>query len=273
MERAAVGLFLLCLLASPARAEADGAAPSPPPPKWEFSFSPYVWATAFDGTLEAAGHSADVDISFSDVLDALDATFLGAVEARRSRFSFTSNLIYLRMTDSGDQVVGPGVPNAPPGSFEVRLATDSLIVELRPAFEVLALPLFGADDERRIALDLGPAARIWWFDTHMHAKLDPGVPLGPFSRRFDGSQDWVDFVAAARVRAQLTSRIGLVIAGDYGGFDLGSSAHRTWSLLGQVHYALGEHWDIAAGWRELELERNAVDLELSGPLVGATYRF
>jgi hypothetical protein len=241
--------------------------------EWEFSFAPYLWATAFDGTLEAEGHSAEVDLSFSDVLDALDAAFLGSFEARRGRFSFNSKLIYLRMTDEADRLVGPGLPAAPPGSFEVRLATDSLIVELRPAWEVLALPLFGPDDERRVALDVGPGARVWWFDTHVGAKLEPGVPAGPYSRRFDASTDWVDFVVTARVRAQLAERIGLVIAGDYGGFDIGSSSHRTWSLQGFASYRLGEHWDLAGGWRTLEIEQGAVDLEISGPLLGAIYRF
>jgi hypothetical protein len=269
MKSVVASFSLMCLLAGAARAE-DGDARDP---SWEFSFAPYLWATAFDGTLEADGQSAEVDISFSDVLDALDAAFLGSFEARRGRFSFTSNLIYLRMTDEADGLVGPGLPAAPPGSFEARLAMDSLIVELRPAWEVLSLPLFGADDERRIALDLGPGARVLWIDTHVHATLDPSLPAGPFSQRFDESVDWVDVVAAARVRARLTPSVGLVIAGDYGGFDIGSSSHRSWSLQGFASYRLGEHWDLAVGWRTLKIERDAVDLEISGPLLGAIYRF
>jgi hypothetical protein len=271
-----VGLWLLFLVApvlfllAPAvRAETTDARAA----EWKFSFAPYLWATAFDGTLEAEAQSAEVDISFSDVLDALDAGFLASFEARRGRFSFTSNLIYLRTTDEADRLVGPGLPAAPPGSLEARLAMDALIVELRPTWEVLSLPLFGPDDERRVALDVGPEARVWWIDTHVHAKLEPGVPAGPFSRRLDESTDWVDFVAAARVRAQLAERVGLVIAGDYGGFDIGSSSHRTWSLQGFASYRLGEHWDLAAGWRTLEIERKAADLEISGPLLGAIYRF
>jgi hypothetical protein len=271
MKSIAAALSLMCLLTGAARAEAD--ADSAPTREWQFIFAPYLWATTFDGTAESGGHTADIDISFSEIFDALDAGWLSTLEARNGRFSFTSNLIYLRVTDEADAVTGPALPAAPPGSFESRLAMDSLIVELRPAWEMLSLPLFGADDERRIALDLGPGARVWWIDTHVHAKLDPGVPLGPFSRRFDESSDWVDFVVAARVRARLAERIGLVIAGDYGGFDLGSSAHRTWSLLGFASYRLGEHWDLSAGWRTLKIERNAVDLEISAPLLGAIYRF
>ena len=80
-------------------------------------------------------------------------------------------------------------------------------------------------------------------------------------------------MGAARVRAQLTGNIRLVVSGDYGGFDIGSSSHRTWSLTGHLSYALGEHWDLAAGWRTLEFERGQMDLEMSGPLLGVHYRF
>ena len=125
---------------------------------------------------------------------------------------------------------------APPGSFDVRVTTQELIFELRPAWEVLSLPLFGAADERRIALDLGPGARAFWLDNHIDVKLQPGVPVGPFQSRFDESNFWVDLVAAARVRAQLSERFTLVVSGDYGGFDIGSSSHRTWSLAGLLSY-------------------------------------
>jgi hypothetical protein len=104
-------------------------------------------------------------------------------------------------------------------------------------------------------------------------KLEPGAPLGPFARRFDESFDWVDFVAAGRVRAKLGERLGLVVSGDYGGFDIGSSSHRTWLLAGFLSWRLGAHWDLAGGWRTLEIERGPVDLEMAGPLLGAAYRF
>jgi hypothetical protein len=64
-----------------------------------------------------------------------------------------------------------------------------------------------------------------------------------------------------------------VVAGDYGGFDLGSSSHRTWSLGGFLSFSLGAHWDIAAGWRTLDIERDVADFKMEGPLIGVGYRF
>ena len=269
MTRFTVMLCLSCLPAAPVLAGIDAGAA----PEWEFSLAPYFWGSGLEGTVDADNHSADVDVSFSDIWDVLDIGVLAAFEARRGKFSVTTNAIYMKISPDGGRPVGALLPAAPAGSFDVRVTTQELIFELRPAFEVLSLPLFGAADERRIALDLGPGARAFWLDNHIDVKLQPGVPVGPFQSRFDESSFWVDLVAAARVRAQLTEKIGLVVSGDYGGFDIGSSSHRTWSIAGFVSYRLGEHWDLAGGWRTLELERGAVDLEMSGPLVGANYRF
>jgi hypothetical protein len=270
MARLALSLGLLLLAGTPALAE--GAAPEPEAePRWQFSLAPYFWAAGLEGTLEAERVSADIDVSFSDIWDALDLGVLGSFEARRGKLSLASNLIYLKLSEEAERPVSPLLPVAPPGSFTVRTVTQEAIFEFRPAWETLSLAPFG--DERRVALDLGPAARVFWLDEHLHAALRPGVPVGPFSRRLDESTDWVDFLAAARVRAQLSERIGLVVFGDYGGFDIGSSSHRTWSLGGYFAYRLGEHWDLGLGWRTLELERGAVDLEMAGPLVGAMYRF
>ncbi len=64
-------------------------------PGWELHVAPYVWATPFDGTVDA--HDAEAELDFSDVLDAMDAAFLLALEARKERVSLTLNGIYLRL--------------------------------------------------------------------------------------------------------------------------------------------------------------------------------
>jgi hypothetical protein len=267
--------LLFAVSAGVAYAEPSGEPPqdAASSPEWQFAFAPYIWGTAIDGTLEADSVSTDVDVSFSDIWDALDIAALGAFEARRGKLSLTTNVIYMKLSTDESKAFGGPIPIAPGGSFDVDADAQSLIVEGRAAWEVLSLPLFGAGDERRIALDVGPAFRVWWLDTETDVKLKPGIPIGPFKTSVDASTDWVDFVAAARVRAQLLEKLTLVISGDYGGFDIGSSSHKTWSLSGIASYRLGEHWDLLAGWRTLSIERGAIDAKMEGPLVGASYSF
>jgi hypothetical protein len=242
-------------------------------PGWEFMLAPYFWAAGIEGNLDAENVSADIDVSFSDIWDALDVGVLTAFEARNGRFSVATNAIYLKLSADAERPISSVLPGAPPGSFDVRSTLEEIIFELFPRFEVLSLPLCDASGERRIALDLGPGARAFWLNTHLDVKLDPGSPLGPFSRRFDERNFWVDLVGTARVRAQLTENVRFVVAGDYGGFDIGSSSHKTWSLQGYLDYRLGRHWTLVGGWRTLEIERGSVELEMAGPLFGAAYRF
>ena len=253
---------------APAPAEAPAEAPAP---KWEFAVAPYMWFVGIDGSVDSGGRSVDVDVKFKDIWDALDVGALAAVEARRGRFSFVNNLIYLKVSTSGDHPTGAGLPSVPPGSLDVRVASSIIIWEFRPAWEVLSLPL--TSEKHRIALDIGPAGRFWWLANHADVKLKPGVPVGPFQQRSDTHTDFVDWVAAARIRARLTDDIGLVVSGDYGGFGIGSSSHATWSVAGFGMYRLGESWDLSAGWRYLSIDHGSTDINLSGPLVGLSYRF
>jgi hypothetical protein len=211
-----------------------------------------------------------VDVPFSDIWDNLDAGVLATFEARRGRFSLVSNLVYLKLSPKAEHARSPLLPIADPGSFQVRAVVQQGIFELRPAWEVAA---FEPVDGARVALDLGAGARVLWLDQHLSVKLRPGVPVGPFARRFDESADWVDFVGAARVRARFGEKLGLTVSGDYGGFDIGSSSHRTWTLAGFLSWRLSERFDLVLGYRAFEFERERAQLEMAGPLVGAMLHF
>lgn len=276
MTRAPLALSVLLLVfGSAAGAEDEGAsapADTPAPePKWEFIVAPYMWFVGINGNIDAAGRSVDVDVDFSDIWDALDVGVLTAVEARRGKFSFENNLIYMKISTSGEHPTGAGIPLAPPGSFGVRVASSMIIWEFRPAWEVLSLPL--TSEKHRIALDVGPAGRFYYIANDADVKLRPGVPVGPFQQRFSTHTDFVDWVVSARIRAQLTDNIGLVVSGDYGGFGIGSSSHATWSVAGYGVYRLSETFDLAAGWRTLSIDHGPIDIDLSGPLVGLALHF
>jgi hypothetical protein len=276
MTRAALALSVLILVFGAAADAEDEPAPAGEPAQapdagWEFAFSPYIWFIGLDGTVEAGGQLADINVDFSDIWNALDIGVLAAAEARNGRFSLVTNLIYMKMSTDAEHPVGPLLPDATPGEFSVRSTVQEIMWEVRPFWEVMSLPLFS--DKHRIALDLGPGVRYVWLDTHLDAKLRPGVPAGPFQRRFDSRSDWLDWLGVARVRAQLTDNIGLTVSGDWGGWDIGSSSHKTWSVTGFAMYRLGEHWDLSAGWRKLSIDRGNVDLDMSGPLLGAIYSF
>ena len=45
------------------------------PDRWRSSLFVYLWALSMDGTAGIGGNEVDIDASFSDLLDVLDAAF------------------------------------------------------------------------------------------------------------------------------------------------------------------------------------------------------
>ena len=45
------------------------------------------------------------------------------------------------------------------------------------------------------------------------------------------------------------------------------------SISAFVAYQVSPSWQLVGGWRELDVDRGDLDYRLSGPLLGAKYRF
>ena len=268
-----LGCVALALLVAAKSFAGDVNAAVAPPPGgggWAITVAPYFWAAGLDGTLAANGVESSFEADFGDIFKDLDFGMLNALEVRHDRVSLTANVIYIDISAESGRAIGSVLPGAPSGDFSVDTDTQEVIFELVSGYEVASL---GLGDEGRVAFDLRGGIRYWWMKSVLEVTLDPGSPLGPFSQKFKSTIDWVDVVVGARIRAQLTPKFGLVIAGDVGGFELGSASDFTWSANGYLVYALGEHWQLAGGWRSLDIEREVVHVRMEGPLIGAFYRF
>ena len=57
-------------------------------------------------TSVSAGRTTHVDESFGDILDNLDIAVMGVAEARYERFGVFTDLVYVRLSDSGDTPFG-----------------------------------------------------------------------------------------------------------------------------------------------------------------------
>jgi hypothetical protein len=84
---------------------------------------------------------------------------------------------------------------------------------------------------------------------------------------------WIDPLVGLRVGADLCDRFGVVVAGNVGGFGIGSASKFSWEALAFVDWRFGESTSLAVGYRGLGLDRPQADLVLHGPLVGVIFRF
>jgi hypothetical protein len=223
---------------------------------WSFQLTPYLWMIGIDGELATLSGlpPVEVDWSFADVLDHLDFAFASLLEARRGAFSVLTEVSYLRLGGEAD-LRGPLLE-------EVELTSGVLFVSGFATYEALA------GDAWR--LDALAGARLW----HARTELDFGPGLLP-GRSSDEREAWVDPLIGARVRVDLGPGIWAMGLADAGGFAAGSDT--TWEVMAIFGFDFNDWGSAHAGYRHLRVDyadgEFLYDVELSGPIIGASFRF
>ncbi|HUN81980.1 MAG TPA: hypothetical protein VMV81_10795 [Phycisphaerae bacterium] len=235
----------------------------PPPPAapspWSFRLSPYLWLAGIDGKVGVRSNlpSLNVDVGFSDIFDAIDwfpPPVMMSGEVRYGRFGFVSDFIYLGLEDSGGRTRGPISATA-----DVKL--NAAIWTFGGSYRVI--------ENDPVTLDLLAGGRVWGMD--VKAKL-----TGPLAvRQGSGNQTWVDPIIGIAGRVELGSGFALQAEGDVGGFGLVSDID--WQVVGTLQYQINDSISMDAGYRYLAVDyKNGgflFDAALSGPIIGATFRF
>jgi hypothetical protein len=77
--------------------------PVPPPNQWQFSFTPYGWATSINGSATARGHTVDIDESFIEIVEKSDSlmALMGYFEARKGPFALFTDVVWADLTFDG----------------------------------------------------------------------------------------------------------------------------------------------------------------------------
>lgn len=239
-------------LPQPARPPAPVIASGP-----SFSITSYLWATAIDGKSATFPPlpAADIHLRFRDVLKELNGAMMASAEMRIDRWGFLVDGQFSQVTTGGNL----------PGPFfsALKLRSQSTIVQGSALYRVY--------EDAAVSLDLGGGVRFW----NLNNKLE-ALP-GPANLRIDhrDSEIWADLILGARLGIKLGGPWSVTVAGDVGGFGVGS--HLTWQGLGSVNYAWSESLTLKAGYRALHVDYRrggfSYDVTQHGPAVAATYRF
>lgn len=222
---------------------------------WSFNLSTYAWATSISGTISAGGRSADVDVSFQDVVKHLDMAFMGSAELRYKRWGFMGDIIYARLHD-----------DIPPPAGIVFSSTHEVVKETIGTF----LLSYRAVDHDRTYLDIFAGARVYSF--YSEIVLRPNLAQTGFAA--SGTSTWVDPIIGLRGRCYLSNLFFLNGYGDVGGFGAGSEL--SWQVLGTVGIQAARWCDVQVGYRALGFEyqgRGKQEITTHGPIMGATIRF
>ncbi|MHC4591754.1 MAG: outer membrane protein [Planctomycetota bacterium] len=245
--------------------EADG---------WQIELIPYLWIpVSVEGDSTVDGGTVGLDLDFDDVMDLLSFGISGRVEAWKGDWGFFVDGMYV---DLGGEFTGPlrGTPLA--GGIEIDIAQGNLDVGV--AYRLLEIPLC-PEGGKTPTLMVEPMGGVRYAYLKQEIEVDPPGPIPPTD--VGGSEDWVEPLIGARVRVELTEKLGLTARGDMSGFGIGSASDLTWSVLVGAHYRPTERMDIRLGYRYYDIDYSrgsgpnkfGFDAAMHGPWAGVSIRF
>ena len=220
------------LVGSPAAAE--DAAPASAP--WELSLTPYLWALSIKGDVGVGETEADVDASFSDILDDLNYGVMLELELRKGRFGLVSDTIYANVEDDGAT-----------GEDRIRIkATGNILIQgLAGTYRLGTWQLADFAQAGRLAVTVDPYAGIRY--TYLDTELKGSLSLGVDARRTtEADKHWVDPIVGLRTAWTLGEQFSLILAGDAGG----TSTNSQYSAqgVGIIGYRFGLFGRTTPSW-------------------------
>ncbi len=220
---------------------------------WEYVGNIYLWGSGLDASTPSGG---EISLSFGDILDKLDFGIMGSFAARRGDLTLFFDGIYLDISNSTDVEFNPGP--GPGVSGSVGLSAKAIVTT------------FGAGYNSRADDDM----TLTWFGAARGLLLDStitpegGGPASPI----DVSNDFWDGVIGVRGRNRLSEKWSLTYYADIGT----GSSDLTYQGLVAFNYQL-QSWDLSFGYRHMDWDlgndQGLSGLTLSGPFIGAAYRF
>lgn len=224
---------------------------------WEITLGLYVWGAGLEGDLGAAGNVAPVDISFSEILETLAMTAMGAIEFKKGRWMFELEGLYLKNSVRGI------VPTAGAGPVATKLVAETTRIEPMIAYRVI--------DSDRTSLDL--VAGAVYYDISNDISL---LAAGPVGGVFSSGDGWWDPTVGLRFRYWFNDKWVASLRGEVGGF--GVNADINWQVYALLGYRLNDCSTLFGGWRHAAVDYSndrgfLYDVASSGPILGLAYTF
>jgi len=219
---------------------------------WKYSAAIYAYAAGIEGE---TANGVPIDVSFSDILDSLDMTFMGAFFAQKNKWTFGLDAIYMKVGDKPNTPL-PGPDSATLTNFQLK----SWILTPTVAYRVM-------ESEK---LDLDIVGGVRYFKMEPYVEITPVLPAGPITQSDSGSV--TDGIVGLRGEYDISQKWYMPFQLDVGGGD----SDLTWHAFAAVGYRY-DNVDLIAGYRhmewELESDTPLKDISMSGPVLGAMFKF
>jgi hypothetical protein len=256
---ALVGVFAFLALTPPAHAQ-----------DLRFSVTPYIWLPTVDGDLNfdpppGFAGSPGIEVGPVDYLENLQGVFMIAGEARYGRFGAVTDFIYLDFANEDANVrtvTGPG-PLEIPIDVGSQFDLSGTLWTIAGGYDVI--------DNGDVRVQVFAGARNLNAEATVNWALQGPLNQFPQSGQLNDDVNVWDGLIGVR---------GAAVSGNWVFpyyVDVGTgSSDLTWQASAGVGYRFG--WgDLTAYYRGLHYEQGDSELienlDLSGPAIGATFRF
>lgn len=232
---------------------------------WTFEFTPYLWGASMSGNVGAGAlPTINVDMSFSDILNNLDAGLMGAFEARNGRWGLLFDAIYMKLAHSATASRTGAGPIGATATASAELEMTQTMVAAAVAYRAI---------EGRTPLDVIGGARYSLIEAD--ARIDGSLFAQAGSVARNAKKSWVDPYVGVRLQHPIAERWTLVGYADVGGFGVGSDL--TWQAAAGIHYEFSKTIAGKFGYRYLTVDYDndgfRYDMANSGLYLGVGIRF
>ena len=225
---------------------------------WKFIGKLYFWGADIGGNTNAG---EIIDVSLSNLLDNLTFAFMGGLEARKNKWSFLGDVIYLSESANKKNIARPA-PSVPGGVgfFDADLDLTSWVVHLLAGYNVW--------DADQGIIDVVAGARY----TNVAADFGLGLSGTPIKITPSDSENIWDAIIGVRGRLNFSENWFLPYYLDIGA----GQSDFTWQAMGGIGYEF--NWGaIEVAYRHLEWQLGSdyivEKLNYSGPGVMVRYYF
>lgn len=183
---------------------------------WKYTGIPYMWAISVDGE-SAIGNAptADIDITFGEVLENINFGLMGRIEATKDRWKiYGSGLGAIISTDK----------ELPRNTIDVDI--DTIIVEGGLEYRIGEWPIditnVHGTSTRSISFSVLAGVRWSYQNIDIDGTIDPPGRPPPVPIDVSASENWFDPFIGAEVHVGLSDNWDMVLHEDFGGFGVGS---------------------------------------------------
>jgi hypothetical protein len=229
---------------------------APSPNDWYEVVSPYLWFPGIHGTVGAKGKLTSVHASATDLLSNFRFGLMGEVDFHYKRFIAPVDLMWVRLGDDS------ALPVNEFGATSANAKMGELLFTPKIGYEVIHLKM--------LEVDALTGFRYW------HLSQDVQFSPASLGLNFSASQNWVDPLVGGRIVTPLSPKMEVIIAGDVGGWNVGSQLE--YQIVGLLGYKIKPAWTLQAGYRYLDVNfrggQGAVfDAVMSGVFFGVSINF